>query len=204
MFAAYIPILALVSALYIGIPAYRQRTAVRAIERGGSVNMRTVGPSWVQHLIGDDWSNFFGNPYEVYLWDYSVDDAFLVHVSALTHLERLVIDVPEVTDAGLANLAGLTELRGLLFISDTNVTDAGLVYIKRLSNLRLLNLTGTKVSSAGLRHLVDLHKLEYLELARKQITDADITELKRALPKLAIVVDDEYIDDFHSPNPSWP
>jgi hypothetical protein len=203
MFAVYMLILALVSALYIGIPACRQRTSVRVIERGGSVNMRPVGPRWVQKLIGDDWNNLFGKPYEVVLWDDCVDDAFLAHLIPLTRLERLGIDGPEVTDAGPANLVGMTELRGL-FIPDTNVTDAGLVYVKRLSNLRMLNLTGTKVSSAGLRHLVDLHKLEYVELDRKQITDADIAELKRALPKLAIVVDDEYIDDFHSPNPAWP
>ena len=192
MFAVYILILALMSALYIGIPAYRQRTAVRAIKRGGYVSMRHAGPRWIQRLVGDDWNDLFGKPLEVSLYKDCVDDAFLAQVSTLTKLERLIIDSPDVTDAGFANLVRMTELRAL-YIADTNISDAGLVHIRRLTNLTALDLTGTKVSSAGLRPLVELRKLEYLALSSTQISDADIAELKTALPKMAIVVDGQYI-----------
>ena len=40
----------------------------------------------------------------------------------------------KVTDAGLVHLKGLTELRGL-FLYYTNVTDAGLVHLKGLTEL---------------------------------------------------------------------
>jgi len=205
MFVMLMVLLFVGSVLWVGVPAYRQRAAVRAIEPGGYVNMGSVGPNWVRDLIGDDWNNFFGEPYELILMDSCVDDAFLAHVSALTRLKRLIIDgtATKVTDAGLANLAGMTELRGL-FIPDTNVTDAGLMHLSRLPNLLALDLRGTKVTSAGVMRLVKLRQLEYLELSRWQITAAEIAELKRALPKLAIFIHGEVTDDFDSPNPSRP
>jgi hypothetical protein len=40
-----------------------------------------------------------------------------------------------------------------LSLSDTQVTDAGLEHLKRLKNLRYLNLTGTQVTYEGIHML---------------------------------------------------
>jgi internalin A len=48
----------------------------------------------------------------------------------------------------LEQLKNLTRLRWL-YLVDTAVTDAGLLYLKDLSALRELQLEGTKVTDAG-------------------------------------------------------
>ena len=56
------------------------------------------------------------------------------------------------TDAGLVNLQGLSQLRWL-DLDNTQVTDAGLVNLQGLSQLQRLTLNNTKVTDAGLMHL---------------------------------------------------
>ena len=57
----------------------------------------------------------------------------------------------EVTDAGLAHLAGLAALK-FLHLNDTQVTDAGLAHLTGLTALEVLGLSGTQVTDAGLAH----------------------------------------------------
>ena len=68
------------------------------------------------------------------------------------------------------------------------ITDARLLHLKGLTNLKTLDLTETQVTDAGLVHLKGLTNLQTLRLHRnnKKITDADIAELKKALPKCRI------------------
>ncbi|MHB8866444.1 MAG: methyltransferase family protein [Pirellulaceae bacterium] len=58
----------------------------------------------------------------------------------------------KITDAGLAELTGLSDLRELS-LSDTSISDEGLKHIGGLSNLRWLEVTGTRVTRAGLNTL---------------------------------------------------
>ena len=62
------------------------------------------------------------------------------------------MDGTKVTDAGLADLRGLSNLQSL-DLKETRVTDAGLVHLKGLSNLQSLDLNGTKVTYAGVERL---------------------------------------------------
>jgi hypothetical protein len=50
------------------------------------------------------------------------------------------------------------------------------------SQLEWLNLDGTQVSDAGLVHLKRLTKLSQLNLFNTRVTDAGVNELKQALP----------------------
>ena len=59
----------------------------------------------------------------------------------------------EVTDAGLKDLARLTNLTTLV-LEVTQVTDAGLKDLARLTNLTTLDLRGTQVTDAGLQDLL--------------------------------------------------
>ena len=63
--------------------------------------------------------------------------------------------VTSVTDAGLANLKGLTNLSASTS-SGTSVTDAGLAHLKGLTNLSKLVLADTRVTDAGLANLKGL------------------------------------------------
>ncbi|MBC8869320.1 MAG: HEAT repeat domain-containing protein [Planctomycetes bacterium] len=86
-------------------------------------------------------------------------------------------DVP-VTDAWLVPLKGMTELRSL-FLANTHITDAGLANLRGLTNLQELRLQNTRIGDAGLAHLAGLTKLEWLELTGTQVTDAGLAHLER-------------------------
>ena len=73
-------------------------------------------------------------------------------------------------------------------LSGTKVTDAGLVHLKGLTNLRWLDLGDTNVTDAGLVHLKGLTKLERLDLWSTKVSATGFKELQKALPNCQIRV----------------
>ena len=114
-----------------------------------------------------------------------VTDAGLKELAGLTQLQTLGLWSTQVTDAGLKELAGLTQMQGLYLIQ-TQVTDAGLKELARLTQLRSLDLRDTQVTDAGLKELAGLTELNTLDLTGAKVTDAGVQELKKALPKVEI------------------
>jgi Leucine-rich repeat (LRR) protein len=90
-------------------------------------------------------------------------------------LRALYVSDSPVTDAELAHIRGLIELRHL-DLSSTNVTDAGLEHLEHLTHLRFL-LIGPHITDRGLRRLKLLTSLESLELLDTDVTDAGVGEL---------------------------
>ena len=115
--------------------ADKQRKAVEAIEKFPShvlyeyqcdvsgkspTAVEPPGPAWLRALLGDD---FFTDVADVFI--VLPDDAVLVHVGELRRLKKLGFCVgTEVTDAGLVHLRRLTQLQELN-LDDTKVTDQG-------------------------------------------------------------------------------
>jgi len=93
------------------------------------------------------------------------------HIKVMTKLEELALPT-WTNDAGLSNVAGLTNLKSLN-ISITNITDAGMVYLKNLNSLEKVTLHGTKITGAGIKHLQGKN-LSILGLNQTDIGDADI------------------------------
>ncbi len=87
-------------------------------------------------------------------------------------------DKPEVSDAALKPLRGLTDLVELNLSKAAGVTDAGLESIQDLRALKALLLDGTQVSDAGLPNLDQLTQLEFLSLAETRVTDAGFVHLR--------------------------
>ena len=83
----------------------------------------------------------------------------------------------KVTDAGLVHLKDLRQLR-MLVLDSTNVTDAGLANLEGLTTLHWLALNKTQVTNAGLVHLKGLIHLEELQLAHTPVTDAGLVHLE--------------------------
>lgn len=83
----------------------------------------------------------------------------------------------KITNAGLIHLKGLTNLK-LLTLTHTSITDAGLVHLKGLTNLEKLILTNTWITYAGLVHLKGLTNLKLLGLPSTKITNAGLVHLK--------------------------
>jgi hypothetical protein len=93
---------------------------------------------------------------------FKITDATLNHIRAVP-LELLHASSSQITDAGLANLAG-TQLQNISLFRCANLTDAGLQHLSRLPRLTSLDLRECPgVTEAGvLRHLPGLPALQYL------------------------------------------
>jgi len=74
-----------------------------------------------------------------------------------------------------------------LFLNETQVTDAGLIHLKEIVQLRILVLKDTKITDAGWRILQRvLADSKSCPLRILKVTDAGCQEMEKALPKLYI------------------
>lgn len=105
-----------------------------------------------------------------------ISDRGLANVAGLTRLETLNIPMTGLTDAGMVHLKNLTRMKSLV-ISATDITDAGLVHIANMHGLEILNLSSTNITDAGLQHLANMQGLKKLFLFRDNITDAGVQYL---------------------------
>ncbi|MHB1560489.1 MAG: tetratricopeptide repeat protein [Isosphaeraceae bacterium] len=99
----------------------------------------------------------------------SLDDAALPHVGRLYSLTEL--ELRGVSDAGLAHIRNLVNLRSLSLSGD-RITDAGLEHLAGLDSLESLRIRGTKVTAKGLDRL---HK-------QRPVLTIDQVDVERALP----------------------
>jgi hypothetical protein len=106
--------------------------------------------------------------------------------------EKPVVSVKvlfEVDDEDLASLAELLtafpQLTALHFKSP-QLSDAGLVHLKRLSQLRNLSLESAAITDAGLTELQALTYLEALNLKDTKVTDAGVESFQKAMPKTKV------------------
>lgn len=107
-----------------------------------------------------------------------VTDAGLAQLEGLTNLESFMLrGTNRVTDAGVAHLARLTGLTGL-YLEDSRISDAGLASLRGLTGLETLNVGRTQIGDAGLAHLGGLTRLENLGLDGTKVTDAGLAVLK--------------------------
>lgn len=115
-----------------------------------------------------------------------VADAQLALLAPIaTQVYELNLAGSKVTDAGMANIAPLTNLRRL-HLEKTAVTDAGLAHIKGLANLEYLNLYGTAVTDAGLANLSGMKNLKNLYLWQTKVTADGAANLKKSLPSVTV------------------
>lgn len=120
----------------------------------------------------------------------SITDAGLVHLSRLDQLEHLCLCRSPVTGRGLATLARLPHLSKLQ-LSDCPIDDEGLKAIGQLRHLTHLEIRTTNidgVSDAGLIHLENLKQLRRLEIHDPPFTAATVRRLEGELPSATINV----------------
>jgi internalin A len=100
--------------------------------------------------------------------------ASLENLKGLTELrEILLTSVPVMNDADLVHLKGLAGLQHLqLSASPKNViTDAGLANIEDMVDMRQLTMTRAQVTSAGLNHLRGMTRLHDLKIPASRVDD---------------------------------
>lgn len=104
-----------------------------------------------------------------------ITDLTIEHVMKFPDLNDLDVSDTSVSDAGVACLVdGLWSLN----LARTGITDAGLIHLGTLANVRRLNLSGTKITDAGLPRLGGLRELDSLDVSKTRITDAGLKGLR--------------------------
>ena len=90
-------------------------------------------------------------------------------------------------DADLEALNSLAEMIQILdFRGRPVMTDAGLAQVAGLSHLDWLLLDGSPITDAGLEHLKSATRLKHLSIRNTGVTDKGIAELRQALPNVTI------------------
>ena len=106
--------------------------------------------------------------------------------SYLEEVTRLVLNgTKKVTDAGLKEVAKLTQLKGL-YLEGTDITDAGLKEITKLKQLSFLALNQTQITDASLKDVAKLKQLKFINLEDTKVTESGVTQLQKTLPKSKI------------------
>jgi hypothetical protein len=87
----------------------------------------------------------------------------------------------------LAHVEGLKGLSILYVGGGGQITDAGLAHLAGLTNLASLDIEQSKVSDRGLEHLKSLTKLREISIRETKITEEGIKGLQEAVPSLTEV-----------------
>ncbi len=122
------------------------------------LNSRPAGPAWLRKLMGD---NFFASVFEVSFGGADhVTDTTLEHIRNFTELRELVVGNLQFKslefadgDASIWDSNVNPSIEDLLWLRNTNVTDAGLENLKGLTQIRGLWLDGTQVTDVGLERI---------------------------------------------------
>jgi hypothetical protein len=109
-----------------------------------------------------------------------ITDEGLAHFQHVPGLEELWLHgCKNITDAGMVHVGKLKQLR-YLDLGATKIGDAGLAHLSELSNLEHLELYYyTKITNSGLAHLAGLNKLTYLRLSFTKIGDRGLLHLEK-------------------------
>jgi internalin A len=112
--------------------------------------------------------------------------------ASLKQMKRLrilfAIDIPAVDD-DLANLSGLTELKGLGLQGD-RLTDAGLAHLRRLTKMESFQLASNgpmQITSKGLAHLAGMVNLWQLVLIKSKVESLEPIRGMTSLTNLIIM-----------------
>jgi len=102
-------------------------------------------------------------------------------------LERLFLKGTRISNRGLRELSGLTNLR-YLSLARTKITDEGLAYLKSMPRLEMLELSDTDISDEGLKHLRGLARLQWVYVDGTKVTKKGVEELQAALPHCIVLL----------------
>jgi hypothetical protein len=91
----------------------------------------------------------------------------------------------DVGDAGLKSLAKLSKL-SILNLSKSKVTDEGMETLQSLPELANLLLDETAVTDAGLKAIANFPALKRLSLYQSKVTPDGVKTLKNAMPSLTV------------------
>ena len=104
----------------------------------------------------------------------------------LTTLKSLNLGKCDITDEHLKSITKLKNLTHLVLFSN-DVTDECIDSILRFKNLTYLDISTNDLTSVGIKKLAALKNLKRISLYNIKLTDAEVAEIKTALPDCKFV-----------------
>jgi hypothetical protein len=122
----------------------------------------------------------------LHLRETELTDSALCAIAEIHGLRTLnILACPRITNAGLVAIAGLFELRRL-YVGSPGITDAGVIHLKGLTKLERLYLRDSKITDASMKSLRSLTALEQLSLDGTGVTEKGLSSLND-MPKLRLL-----------------
>jgi hypothetical protein len=149
-----------------------------------SQTARPPGPEWLRNSLGQE---YFVDVVQAMIDGPGPDGRFadndtLAQLAKLPKLKWLVVRGDGMTDAGMAHLAGMSELVELGVLSE-NIAGPGYDQLAVIKGLKKLHL-GARVTDGVLEHVAKLKQLESLDLWQAdEVTDAGFARIA-TLPRL--------------------
>jgi internalin A len=106
-----------------------------------------------------------------------VNDAEMIEIGRLPHLQRLDLSHTRISDEGLLHLKAAPAITDLNLFYSEWITDQGLTAIRNWKQLKRLNLRGTRISDGTLALISKLPAIEALDIANTQVTDNGLDHL---------------------------
>lgn len=120
---------------------------------------------------------------QLYLPHTGISDSALARFAAAPHLVFLCVDAGQATDVGIAGLMTCPRLRSLWIVDADNEC---VTRVARFHALTGLDLQGDKINADSLPVLKEMRSLKSLTLIDTQFSDAELSELRQALPGCTI------------------
>jgi hypothetical protein len=140
-----------------------------------SVPTPADSPANQQHAI-DEIKRFHGK--------YDVEDK--VPGRAVVGVDLRYYDLSDDEVENFAKVLGAFPQLHTLQIKSAKVTDAGLAHLPRLTQVRKLSLAAAAITDTGLSHLQALNQLQELSLQGTKVTDAGVREFQTARPNVKV------------------
>jgi Leucine-rich repeat (LRR) protein len=112
------------------------------------------------------------------LYRAGLTDESLKSIGLQTSLESLALGGDRISDKGVEYLAGLSKLK-YLGLQNVRISDRAAVWLVKLQQLEVLDLSGTDFGDAGLEQLSGLSRLEVLRLNDTGVSDRALSVIPR-------------------------
>jgi Leucine-rich repeat (LRR) protein len=144
-----------------------------------NVNFCSIGPGTVEEI------SYLKDLIRLTFNSSTLGDKVGPMLAKLKKLQVLELSATVMTDSCVKDISTLSELQEL-GLARNNVTDKCIDSILKMTRLQRLNLSDTKVTFAGLMRLHQLPKLKNLLLRKSQLSQGQLDQLQKSLPKVCL------------------
>lgn len=133
--------------------------------------------AWIHSLDGSFVTNDAGAVVEVDLASAWITDADLAKLASLTELRKINLAHAKINDIAFQYLKPLKHVVSLNCFYCEYLTDGAIAYLKEWENLEYLNVRGSEVTSRMFEHIAGMKKLRVLDVGFSRVNDNDFEHL---------------------------